>query len=430
MYIKRVSLKNLKGLRSLDFSFERSDGQYAGWTVVTGDNGAGKTALLRALALAIVGPDVARALQPSLAGWIRRGEARAEIAAEMIPQEIDRFAGGGRRYKESFWSELDLLKNGGPEVSLAPAAHHRNPRKKGPVNGPWTENTAGWFAAGYGPFRRLYGASPEAQRLMVGPSRVVRFATMFKEDATLGECELWLKDLNYKALEKRSRESKLLESVVSLLNHDFLQNGIRVERIDSDGLWLRDTKDTVLPLADMSEGYRAALAVLVDIVRHMVAVYGLGDEGRELIVHQGDRVTVDYPGVVLIDEVDAHLHPEWQRRIGFWLTEHFPGIQFIVTTHSPLICQAAAEQSIYHLPAPGRDDEPRRLTLEEYREVVRGTPTEIYRTPAFGMRETRSHRAVLARREHARLVAKERAVGLSAEEATKKQQLDLFVDPV
>lgn len=174
LYIKRVTLKDLKGLRSLDFSFERSDGHYEGWTVITGDNGAGKTALLRAVALAIVGPDVARALQPSLAGWIRKGADRAEIAVEIIPQDEDRFAGGGRRYKDSFWSELDLLKNGGPEVSLAPAAHHRHPRKKGPVNGPWTENTPGWFAAGYGPFRRLYGASPEAQRLMVGPNRTTR----------------------------------------------------------------------------------------------------------------------------------------------------------------------------------------------------------------------------------------------------------------
>ena len=48
-----------------------------------------------------------------------------------------------------------------------------------------------------------------------------------------------------------------------------------------------------------------------------------------------------YEGVILIDEIDAHLHPAWQKRIGFWLKAHFPNIQFIVTTHSPFICQAA-----------------------------------------------------------------------------------------
>lgn len=429
MFLKRVTIKDLKGIDSLDFNLGYGDGQYSGWTVITGDNGAGKTALLRAMALAIVGPDVARALQPSLAGWIRRGATRAEIALEIIPNEEDRFAGGGRRYKESFWSELDLVKNGGPEVSMVPATRHAR-KRRGPLNGPWAENSPGWFAAGYGPFRRLYGASPEAQRLMVGPSRVVRFATMFKEDATLGESELWLKDLNYKALENRPRERELLKSVVALLDHDFLQNGIRVDKIDSDGLWLRDAKGTILPLADMSEGYRAALAMLVDIVRHMVSVYGLGEDAAELISREEGRVFVKYSGVVLIDEVDAHFHPEWQRRIGFWLTDHFPNVQFVVTTHSPLICQAASPRCIYHLPAPGSDASPRQLREEEYAEVVRGTPTEIFRTSAFGMRETRSDKAVEARREHARLKAKERAVGLDPREAERKKQLSLFVDPL
>lgn len=199
------------------------------------------------------------------------------------------------------------------------------------------KNTAGWFAAGYGPFRRLYGASPEAQRLMSGPSRVARFATMFKEDATLLECEIWLKDLSHKSLEGRPREKRILGQVFTLLNDDFLRNGLRVEQVDSDGLWLRDAAGMVLPLADMSEGYRSALALMIDILRHMDQVYG--DE--DLIVEDNGSVIVPHPGVVLIDEIDAHLHPAWQREIGFWLKQRFPRIQFIVATDSALVCQAA-----------------------------------------------------------------------------------------
>ena len=52
MYIHRVVLKDVKGFKELDFSFRRHDGTYAGWTVLTGDNGSGKTALLKAIALA------------------------------------------------------------------------------------------------------------------------------------------------------------------------------------------------------------------------------------------------------------------------------------------------------------------------------------------------------------------------------------------
>ena len=338
MYIRRIILKNLKGFDELDFNFARPDDVYAGWSVITGDNASGKTALLKAIALAIVGPDVARALQPSLEGWIRQSAPTGTIAVEIIANDVDRFA-QGRRPEQPFWSELELRRNGGSITTIAPSNEHRR-KKKGPIHGPWSETTAGWFATGYGPFRRLYGASPDAQRLMSGPGRISRFATMFREDATLGECEIWLKDLSHKRLEDRPRESQLLGTILGILNSEFLRNSLTVDRVDSDGLWLRDASHTVLPLADMSEGYRAAIAMLVDIIRHVVSVYGI-----EVLPGVGSK-TVDVPGVILIDEIDSHLHPEWQRQIGFWLKEHFPRLQFIVSTHSPLICQAADRKGL------------------------------------------------------------------------------------
>ncbi|MCP4545472.1 MAG: AAA family ATPase, partial [bacterium] len=214
--------------------------------------------------------------------------------------------------------------------------NRRRHGKKGPINGPWADNTAGWFAVGYGPFRRLYGASPEAQRLMSGPSRVARLATMFKEDATLSECELWLKELDYRKLESKLQEARVLDQTIRLLNDDFLRNGLRVERIDSEGLWLRDCGGTTLPLADMSEGYRAALALMIDIMRHLDEAY----PGSDLISMKNGNIVVPHRGVALIDEVDAHLHPGWQRNIGNWLKTRFPNFQFIVTSHSALVCQA------------------------------------------------------------------------------------------
>lgn len=418
MYLKKLILKDLKGFKKLDFSFAPS-----GWNVLTGDNGSGKTALLKAIALALVGPDVARALQPSLRGWIRDGSAKAEIAAQIAPDSRDKFA-TGRRYEESFWSEVELVLNGGPEASMKPGSQRRR-GKKGPLNGPWAENTAGWFAVGYGPFRRLYGASPEAQRLMSGPSRVARFATMFKEDATLLECELWLKELSHKSLENRERERRILGQVEALLNDDFLRSGLRVERVDSDGLWLKDASGTILPLADMSEGYRAALALMIDILRHLDVVYG-----EETLVSEEDgRKIVQHKGVVLIDEVDAHLHPAWQREIGFWLKKRFPKIQFIVTTHSALVCQAADEGGIFHLPPPGSGEEPFQLSDEDHWKIVRSTPNEILLSPAFGLSQTRSPRAVEARQGYARLAAKKRSIGLNSEESGQMRLWERYLDP-
>lgn len=422
MYVRRVVLENVRGFESLDFKLERPDGGLAGWTVITGDNASGKTAFLKAAAIALVGPDAARVLQPSFKGWIRKGCGEAVVAVEIRASDQDRFA-TGRRYERPFWSELHLRENGGPEVSLEIGRKYTG-KGKGPTHGPWAENPEGWFCAGYGPFRRLYGASPDAQRLMSAPGRLARFATMFREDATLGECELWLRELHHKSLEKREKETSILQQVLPLLNDDFLRHGMRVHDVNSEGLWLRDSSDVVLALADMSDGYRAALAMLVDILRHMIDVYG-----HERLVEERDgRLAVRHPGVVLIDEVDSHLHPEWQRCVGFWLKERFPFVQFIITTHSPIICQAADEDGIFHLPAPGSGRRPFRITGDDYREIIRSKPDAIYVSPAFGMEHTRSPMAVDKRREYARLRAKEHAGRLSPEETASIRQLQFWAE--
>jgi hypothetical protein len=422
VHIRRVVLENIKGFRNLDFKFERPNGKLSGWTVITGDNASGKTALLKAIALALVGPDAARVLQPSLKGWIREGQSEGTIAVEIVAGEKDRFT-QGRRYERPFWSELRLMENSGPETSLGIGVKYKG-KGKGPTHGPWADNPVGWFAVGYGPFRRLYGASPDAQRIMVGPGRIARFATMFREDATLGECELWLKDLHHKTLEKRPKEKAILDYVLRVLNDDFLRNGLRVDRVDSQGLWLRDLTDIVLPLSSMSEGYRASLAMLVDIVRHLTDVHG----PDELLKETEGRLEIPYSGVVVIDEVDSHLHPEWQRQIGFWLKHRFPNMQFIVTTHSALICQAADERGLFHLPPPGTPDGPFQLGEMDYKAVIRSKPDAIYLSPAFGLQHTRSPRAVEARREYARLRAKEKEIGLSPAEKKEYTQLSLFAD--
>lgn len=70
----------------------------------------------------------------------------------------------------------------------------------------------------------------------------------------------------------------------------------------------------------------------------MAACWGGLDE-----VLDPETSTVRRSGVVLIDEVDAHLHPSWQATVGGWFTARFPAVQFIVSAHSPLVCRAIGE---------------------------------------------------------------------------------------
>lgn len=403
MYIDKVRLTNIRGFRDLEFSFDRGDGTYAGWTVLTGDNGSGKSTLLKALALALA-YRYRGILQPSLRGWLRTGEDKASIELQVVESSGSR--------------NTALIELGKPT--------HVGGIEMPDAMGSFPSNTDGWFCCGYGPFRRISGASKDVSELMVIPV-VERLVTLFQETASLAEADRWLRDLNYKKLEGKNKAAETLALVLELLNEEFLPNQVRVERVDSDGLWLKDSKDNDLSWSDMSDGYRAALALLTDILRHMINAHGTDDlTGRD-----ADGCLFLKPsGVVLIDEIDAHLHPEWQREIGFWLKKRFPNIQFIVTSHSPLICQAADPNGLFVLPEPGSDEPARALTPEEYQEVISSRPDTILRSAAFGLQNTRSPVAVEARSAFADLRTKQRAGGkLTQAELVELERLRLYINP-
>lgn len=424
MYIHRVILEDVKGFKNIDLRFDRKDAGsntlYAGWNVLTGDNASGKTTVLKAIAMAIVGPDISRALQPSFSGWIRVGAVEGTIAVQIAGADDDKFT-SGRPPLEPFYAELTLETRNGEVFPVAGNKYVR--KKKSALNGPWAVGQGAWFAVAYGPFRRLYGTSTDAMKLMSSPGRPPRFATLFKEDATLGEGQTWIKELQFKSLEQRESEKRLLREVLDLLDADFLRHGLRVHKVDSEGLWLKNEDGIVLPLSDMSDGYRSSLALLIDILRHMSEVF----PGQKLVIQEDDRSYVPHRGVVLIDEVDAHLHPEWQRQIGFWLKSHFPNVQFIVTTHSAFVCQAADDGGVYALTDQSINDAAIRLGLEEWKKIVAGTVDQVLMSSAFRLTHTRSPKAVKSRTEWSVLKAKQMRAELTSVEAERMKQLDLFV---
>lgn len=430
MYIERLTLSHLRGFEDLSFNFERPDGSFAGWTVFTGDNGSGKSTLLKAMALALIGPDIARALQPTFHRWIREGSSVGSIEMTVVQTSgEDSYVEGGRTPKDGRFGVKMELVSGTKEPTLRVVNPKGIPADRKNYQTPqrsiWSVAAAGWFACGYGPFRRVFGASPEAMRLMVAPT-TERFVTMFQEAASLAEVNQWLLTLNHKKLEGREAEKKQLDNIIRVLRDDLLPNELTIDGVDSDGLWLRDRQGTRLAWAEMSDGYRSALALLCDILRNMSGVYGA--EGLISNDPATGRPYVNRSGVVLIDEVDAHLHPEWQREIGFWLKRHFPRVQFLVTSHSPLVCQAADGGGLFVLPEPGSSDRPRQLTEMERMDIVAARADEILRSPAFGLQNTRSPLAVEKRADYSQLRAKQRSgKRLTATELEELGQLKLWV---
>jgi len=284
---------------------------------------------------------------------------------------------------------------------------------------PWKQGPGGWFAVGYGPYRRLSGHASDAQRLMTGPERVARLVNLFREDASLVECVTWLREIYLRRLENRPGAAELERAVLALLNDGLLPDCATVEGVDSEGLWILQ-QGIRLPLNELSDGYRTTAALVMDIVRHLESAFGgLRIEAAE--DEEGSFQQVLHTGVVLIDEVDLHLHVSWQKRIGFWLKRHFPNIQFIVTTHSPFICQAADPRGLIRLPAAGENRSAEHVSEELYNTVVNGSADDAVLTELFGLETSYSDRAEQLREDVANLEAK-----LQTGKATDKDRRTLL----
>jgi predicted ATP-binding protein involved in virulence len=131
----------------------------------------------------------------------------------------------------------------------------------------------------------------------------------------------------------------------------------------ADGLWFDPDREQIVlsidghaqPFDNLSAGQRMMLALAADIAikavtqnAHLLPPDELGPEDEPL-----SRLLRKTPGVVLIDELDVHLHPRWQRRVPADLKRTFPGIQFVCTSHSPQVIGEVTRDEVRLLRSAG-----------------------------------------------------------------------------
>ncbi|WP_183223830.1 AAA family ATPase [Actinoplanes campanulatus] len=406
MYLRRLRINGVRGFhgtRAVDLRFGRDQengdvhDRYRGFYVVAGRNGSGKSTLLRAAATALAGPEVANSLTEGDRDWVSHGRAVATVNAEVV-RDFGEINLGTGWSGDAFPAALRWEQTEGARAR--PQADVRGvPGAVMAERALWSPKPTGWFAAGYGPFRRLAGTSGEVARLMAGDWTAARFATLFREEASLAETVQWLQQVNYRARSNRVGYAELEERVIGLLNDGLFPDGYAVDRVDPDGLWITREPGFPIRIEEMSDGYRTVTALVTDIVRQINECFG----GR--IAWAPDRSpAIHTSGVVLIDEIDVHLHVSWQKRIAPWLLKHFPYIQFIVTSHSPYICQSASPGGLIQLPGPEDDFPPQVADEGLFRRVVNGSGDDAVLTELFGLDSPYSERvdelrAVLTRLE-------------------------------
>ncbi|WP_158861247.1 AAA family ATPase [Lunatibacter salilacus] len=385
MYLNKIHIKNIRSISNFEMNFENP----AGWHVIIGDNGAGKSTIVRSISLGIIGPNDAKALRLNLNDWVRRGEEENGIISLTIQKNNeDNKIGKSRPRTKPFEATLTLSRKERNGYVL-------EGNKGAPVENIWS-NANGWFSCAFGPFRRFTGGEKEWMKVYYSDPRAAAHLSVFGEDVALTEAIDWLKNLHIKTLEKASfstktvdeNESDILASLKAFLNEgDLLPHGAKLDSISSDGVFFVDGNGATVDVTQMSDGYRSILSLTFELIRQMVRSYGQQEVFKNF--KKGD-FTIDLPGVVLIDEIDAHLHPSWQARIGEWFLKVFPGIQFIVTTHSPLICRASENGTIWRLRAPGSDLSSGEITGTEKERLIFGDLLDAYGTELFGKNITQS----------------------------------------
>ena len=196
--------------------------------------------------------------------------------------------------------------------------------------------------------RRISGMPALGDIFKIDLSRIEAFANALNAGANFTAMCQWLylrenEELRAQAASRETESTAFssLHSIRQVLKHTI--EG--VERIYFDGspprlmIDLQNSKDSpqVLELAQLSDGYRNLLALVLDFARRLAQA------------NPNWPNPLEAPGILLIDEVELHLHPRWQQTIIPGLRSAFPNTQLIVSTHSPAVLTTVRRKNIHLL---------------------------------------------------------------------------------
>lgn len=379
MYLKKIRLQNIKCFEDVTLEFPHTDGDYSGWNVILGENGLGKSTLVRAVAeLVIQLHDGSRLYDDE---WVAQSADEGEVIARFVETTFDdpELRGAG--------SERVPLRTGSSKaLALNAEIDRRRMEWDSTTRRAKKTNTPGWLVCGYGPFRRLDWQSPAFQ---LRPSEVP-FITLLHVDAGIAEPISWLKSIYARSLDKKVAGSDVFRQSLPLfekLINQLLPGNVHIKDISTERVLFETAEGVELEAIRLSDGFRSFLALVLDLLMH---VYNAMSRFLHYVAEDKETgaISILAEGIVLIDEADAHLHPSWQRELGERLRQVFPKIQFIVTTHSPFIAQEATDGGLFVL----RRNEKGTVDVEKFEESVRGwTATQILTSPRlFGLHSTRS----------------------------------------
>lgn len=373
MFFRKVKIRNVRSIRDIELSFLNEKGEIRPWTLLLGENGTGKSTILRSIALLLAGSEALSELIGDVDSWIRNGEDQGGIQAELVTArgeertislELRRGQGIRRMFQENQES-LDKLDR---------ALSHSN---------------RNYFNIGYGVSRRQNDSGPGklGKVDLHKHPRAQSVATLFSGHAELVPFETWAMDLHYR------RGAAGLKMVKETMRD--LLPGITFKSIDREGRRLVfQTADGVVPLSQLSDGFQNVVSWCGDLLYRVTEVFS--DYKKPL----------EARGLLLIDEIDLHLHPTWQRNLLKFLSDKLPNLQLIATTHSPFTAHQTGDGELFSIIRKTKRKGPELIAFK-------GAPNrlllhQLVVTPFFGLATLNSRRMEEIRDEYRDLKKKKR----------------------
>ena len=313
--IKSISLSNYKCFEKANINCQKEDGTIYQWTILLGNNNTGKTNILRAIA----------SMRPKkIALHLNNNKKEADnvLIPSMFPLEAPIMSGAA---DQNLKKEISLELTNYNHVWKC-SNHETN------IDSECTlENTFNIIA---------YGVSRYPSSTSLAESLCDDCATLFSTDERLVNIEEWLMQLDYSAKSKnkvaRSRLTKIRELITSGIFPEI--QDFKFENTDGQrNHVLFKSKDGWFNYTELGFGYQSMLAWVIDLAKRLFDKFPQSENPLE------------EEAIVLIDEIDLHLHPQWQRDVMSIVSKIFKNIQFIATTHSPLVIQSLEDVNLYVL---------------------------------------------------------------------------------
>ncbi len=337
MNLTKLRLKNYRRFADFEISFDPE------LTVIAARNGQGKTTILEAIAAAF-GPFVG-AFDMGKSKHIERSDARYSML------------GDGFENEQNFPVIIDA-QMATPDVQWQRAllsAKSRTTTKEAAPLANWGKEFQSMLRTSpdvvlplvcYYSSRRLWVSHKNtSSKAVLTESRTAGYEDCLSSLSNYVQLQQWMRKATYAVIQQREQpgyemsnlEPRLqgIKDAVNLVLAEEGWSGFHYSLVFED-LAMSHPDHGALPLSMLSDGVRAMISLAADLAFRCARLNG---QLRELAPKETD-------GIVLIDEVDLHLHPAWQQRVIASLRQAFPRFQFIVTTHSPQVLTTVNSEQI------------------------------------------------------------------------------------